>query len=120
MPGMQRRAEAVEAGEAQLADDHRLVRKAAADAAIFLWDGGAKQPGRAGLGPHLALIHALLVPALDMRHELRGDEAARLLFEQHEVLGHPGRAGKIERVHGGSRSAANIQAGVRRREASGR
>ena len=30
------------------------------------------------------------------------------------------QGGKIERVHGGSRSAANIQAGVRRREASGR
>ena len=92
---MQRRAEEGEAGEAQLADDHRLVRKAAADAAIFLWDGGAKQPGRAGLGPHLALIHPLLAPALDMRRELRGHEAARLLFEQRQVLGHPGRRGRL-------------------------
>ena len=85
--------------------DHRLVREGAADAAIFLRDGGAKQPGRAGLGPHLALIHALLAPALDMRREFRADEAPRLLFEQRQVLGHPGRSGKIERVHGGSRSA---------------
>src|SRR5207244_1988806 len=53
----------------------------------------------ARLGPHLALVHALLVPAVDMRREFGLHEAARLLFEQDEVFGHPGRAGKVEDGH---------------------
>ena len=98
---------------AELAVDHRLMREGAAGAAIFLRHRGAEQTGRAGLGPHLALVHAVLVPALEMRHELGSDEAARLLLEQHEVLGHPGRAGKIENVHGES-SPTFVQDSARR------
>ena len=36
-----------------------------------------------------------------LRHEFVGDEAPRLLFEQHEVFGHPGRTRKIEGIHSG-------------------
>jgi hypothetical protein len=55
-PRMQRRAEGVEAGERVFAVDHRLVREAAAGAAIFLRHGGAEQAGLARFGPDLALV----------------------------------------------------------------
>src|SRR5436190_1675157 len=60
--GMQRRAEGVEAGEAELAVDHRLVREGPTGAAVLLGDGGAKEPRRPSLGPHLAAVDAGLVP----------------------------------------------------------
>ena len=75
------------------------MREGAADAAIFFGDSRAKQAGRAGLGPHFAVIHAFLVPAIEMGHEFGSDEAPGLLLEQHEVLGHPSRTGKAEGVH---------------------
>src|SRR6202040_4005715 len=52
--GMERRAESVEAGEAELAADHRLMREAAPCPAILLGDGRAEEPRRARLGPDLA------------------------------------------------------------------
>ena len=97
--GMERAAEGVEAGEAERTIDRDLVGEAAAGAAIFLRHRSAQQPGRAGLGPDLAVVHAGLVPAIEMRNELRIDEAARLLFEQHDVFGHPGGTGNVERGH---------------------
>ena len=97
--GMERRAERVEAGEAELAVDHRIVGEAAAGAAVFLRHRGTQQAGLARLGPHVALVHALLVPAVDMRCELGLYETPRLLLEEHEVLGHPGGAGKDEDGH---------------------
>ncbi len=99
-PGMQRRAESIEAGEREFAVDHRLMRERAAGAAVFLRHGGAEQAGAAGLGPDLAVIHARLVPAVDMRGEFIADEAPRLLFEQDEVFAHPGRARQSKGVHG--------------------
>src|SRR5262245_6391512 len=104
--GMQLRAERVEAGEAKFAGDYRLVREGAAGAAIVLGDRRAEQPGGAGLGPHVALVRALLAPALDVRGELGADEPPRLLLEQHELFGHPGRSGKAECVHAGFRDPA--------------
>ena len=100
-PRMQRRAERVEPGEAELAVDHRVVRERAAGAAVLLRHRGAQEPGRARLGPHLALVHALLVPAIELRDELGADEPARLLLEQDHILGHPGGRGQVENAHGG-------------------
>ena len=119
--GMQRRAEGVEAGEREFAVDHRLMREAAAGAAVFLRHRGAQQAGLAGLGPDLALVHAGLVPAVEMGDEFVGDEAPRLLLEQDEVLAHPGRARKIEGSHVVIRSFARltIAPAVRGREAAG-
>src|SRR6516165_2870500 len=96
---MQRRPEAVKACEAELANDHSLMREAAAGAAVLLGDGRAKQTGRARLGPDLAVIDALLVPGLEPRRVFGRDEAPCLLLEQHDVLGHPGRSRKIECAH---------------------
>src|SRR5208282_480656 len=56
------------------------------------------ETGRAGLGPHLARIEVLLVPLLEMRDEFGGDEASRLLLEEHHIFGHPGRTRQIENV----------------------
>ena len=84
---------------AEFAVDHGFVREGAASAAVFLRHRGAQQARRAGLGPDGAVIHALLVPAVEMRHEFGRDEAARLLLEQDEVLAHPGGARKVEDVH---------------------
>ena len=78
----------------EFAVDHRLMREGAAGAAIFLRHGGAEQAGRAGLGPDVAVVHAVFVPAVDMGGEFVGNEAPRLLLEQDQVLGHPGRARK--------------------------
>ena len=50
-------------------------------------------------GCHRAVHDAVRVPALDVRHQLGGEEAPRLVLEQHEVLAHPGRAGQIQDVH---------------------
>ena len=109
--GMQRRAERVETGQAVFAIDHRLVGERPAGAAVFLGHRGAKQACLPRLGPNLARVHVLVVPFLQMRHEFGRQEAARLLLEQHEILGHPGRARKIEVDHrwlliGGSWAAA--------------
>ena len=76
------------------------MREGAAGPAIFFRHGGAEQAGRARLGPDVAVVDAVLVPAVDMGDEFVGDEAARLLFEQDEVFAHPGRAREIEGVHG--------------------
>jgi hypothetical protein len=100
--GMQGRPEGVEAAQAELAVDHRLMREGAARAPILFRHRGAEETGGARLGPRLALIHALLVPALQVRREFALHEAARLLLEQHHVLGHPGGAGKIDGRHGAS------------------
>ena len=97
--GMQRRAEGVEAGIADRAVDRGLVGEAAAPAAVFLGHRGAQEPGGAGLRPDVAVIHARLVPPLEMRHERGIDEAPRLLLEQHDILGHPGGTGNLERGH---------------------
>src|SRR6516164_3940984 len=96
---MQRRPEGIEARQAELANDHRLMRKGAAGAAVLLGDRGAKQSGGARPGPHLAVIHSFLAPGLELRHIFGRDEASRLLLEQHDVLGHPARRRKIERAH---------------------
>jgi hypothetical protein len=101
---MQLRAECIEPGKADLADDHRLMREGAARPAIGFRHRGAQQAGRARPGPHLALIHALVMPAVDMRGELRPHEAAGLLFQQDEILGHPGRTRDVEDGHGGVES----------------
>ena len=84
--------------------DHRFMREGAAGAAVFFRDRRAEQAGLAGLGPHLARIDVLLVPLLDVRREFVGDEALDLLFEQHDVFGHPGGAGEVEGGHGGFHS----------------
>jgi hypothetical protein len=98
---MQRRAEGIESAEAEFAVDHRLVGEAAAPAAIFFRNCGAQQTGRAGLGPRLAVIHPLLMPAIEMGNELRRHKAPRLRFEKHKVLGHPGRrlSGDMNVIH---------------------
>ena len=54
----------------------------------------------ATLAPDVALVMALFMPAIDMGRELIADEAPRLLFEQDQVLGHPGRARQIDGIHG--------------------
>ena len=97
--GMQRRAEGVEAGEAQLPIDHRLVREGPADTAVFFGDRGAQQARRAGLGPDLALVLALLAPAVELGRKFGRDEAPRLLLEQHDIFGHPAGTRKIEDIH---------------------
>src|SRR5262245_23074929 len=96
---MRRRSDWVEAGKREFAVDHRLLPERAAGAAVLLRDGGAQQPGLAQLAPALAVHDALLVPALEMRHELAGEKLPRLLFEHHEVFAHPGRTGNVEGFH---------------------
>src|SRR6516225_9798386 len=96
---VQRRPEGIEARQAELANDHRLVRKGTAGAAVLLGDRGAKQSGGARPGPHVAVIHSFLVPGLELWRIFGRDEASRLLLEQHDVLGHPARKRKIERAH---------------------
>jgi len=100
--GMQRRAEGVETGEREFAVDHRLMGETAAGAAVFFRHRRAQKTGFTGLGPHLAVVHAGRVPAVDVGDEFIGDEAPRLLFEQDQVLGHPGRARQIDGSHGGA------------------
>ena len=85
--------------ERKLAVDHRLMREGAAGAAIFFRHRCAEQAGRTGLGPDLAIVNVGFVPAVEMGHELVGDEAPRLLFEQDKVFAHPGRAREIDCVH---------------------
>jgi len=68
------------------------MREAAAAAAVFLRDHGAEQARLPGLGPDLARVHVIVVPLFEMRSVFGRDEAARLLFKQHEVFGHPGWA----------------------------
>jgi hypothetical protein len=99
---MQRRAESVEARQAELAIDHRFVREAAARPAILFRHGGAEESGGARGGPDLTVIDPGLVPALEMGPELRRHETPRLLFEQDQVFAHPGRAWQVENVHGDS------------------
>ena len=116
---MQSSSEGIKAGETQFAADHRFVRERAADATIFFRDRRTKQPGRTGLVPDFALVHALLIPAIEMRHVLGRDEPSRLILEQHKVLSHPTRPGKVEDVHDrpfGSRNLPNwdTQGGGRR------
>src|SRR5262249_24333553 len=97
--GMERRTETVEAGERDLAVDHRFVTEGAAGTAILLRHGGAQQARLAGFRPHGAVHDAVLVPLLHVRHELGREEAPRLLLEQDEILGHPVRTRHIEDVH---------------------
>src|SRR5262249_60543179 len=75
VPGFQRRTEGIEAGKTKLPIDHRLVREAAARAAILLGNCGTKKPGCSGLAPDLAVIHAVLAPPIEVRHILGGNEA---------------------------------------------
>ena len=106
---MQRRAECVEAAERKLAVDHGFMRKGAAGAAILLRHRSAEQSSRAGLGPHLARIEMVFVPFLQMRAIFGSDEAARGLFQEHDVLAHPCGARQIENVgHVGYRQAVVI------------
>ena len=97
--GMQRRAEGVEAGEREFPVDHRLMGEAATGTAIFLGHRRAQQAGDASLGPHLAVVDAGRVPAVDMGDEFIGDEAPRLLLEQDQVLAHPRRPRNVEGIH---------------------
>ena len=115
MPGCSGAPNESKPARLQLAVDDRLVCEGAARAAVFLRHGGAQQPRRAGLGPHLALVHAGFVPALNVRCELRGNKSARLLFEQDKVLAHPGCARKVENIHG-QPLIRKIPRAVRRRE----
>jgi hypothetical protein len=96
---MQWRAKGVETRETQFPTDHRFVRKAATGAAVLLRHRRAKESGRTGFRPDLAVIHALLVPAVQVRHILGRDEAPCLLLEQHEILGHPAGTREVEDVH---------------------
>src|SRR4029077_16249404 len=96
---MQRRAECIESGERKFAVNHRFVREAAAGTAVLLRHRCAKQTGLTGFGPHIAIVDAGLMPAVEMRNELVGDKAARLLFEQDKVFAHPLGSWKIECVH---------------------
>ena len=100
---MQRRAEGVEARKAQFPADHRFVREGAAGTAVFFRNRRAKEPGRAGFVPDFAVVSALLIPGLEVWNVLGRNEAPRLLFEQHKVLGHPARTRKVEDVHEQSR-----------------
>src|SRR5262245_41950692 len=97
--GMQRRPEGIETRETQFPADDSFVRKAAADASILFRNRRTKQPSRAGLGPDVAVVHALLVPAVEVWHVLVGNKAPCLLLEQHEFLGHPAGARKAKGVH---------------------
>jgi hypothetical protein len=98
--GMQLPAERIEARETELAIDHGFVRKSAAGAAVLLRHRGAEETRRARLRPHRAVVHALLVPALEVRPELGRNEAARLLLEEDEVFAHPDGAREVEGIHG--------------------
>src|SRR5262249_20980614 len=88
-PGVQWRPERVEARKTQFPADHCFVRKTAASSAVFFGNSRAKEASRAGFGPDFAVVHPLLVPAIEVGYILGRDEAPRLLLEQHEVLGHP-------------------------------
>src|SRR6185503_4006154 len=67
--------------------------------------------GLARLRPNLARVHALFVPAVEVRGEFVADEAARLLLEQHQIFAHPGRAWEIEGFHGPNHLARRSEAG---------
>ena len=99
-PGVQRRAKRIEAGQRKLTIDHRLMRECAAGAAVFFRHRGAEQARLARLVPHIAIVDMRLVPAVEIGNKLVGNEAPRLLLEQDKVLAHPGRARKIDCVHG--------------------
>src|SRR5262245_22494696 len=73
--------------------------KGAAASAVLLGDGRAKKAGRAGLGPNLAIVHAALVPALELRHIFVRDEAPCLLFQERDIFGHPARTRHIKNAH---------------------
>ena len=73
--------------------------EAAAGPAILLRHRCAEQPGLTGFGPHVAIVDAGLMPAVEMRDELVGDKAACLLFEQDKVFAHPLGSRKIDGVH---------------------
>src|SRR5690349_15389304 len=75
------------------------MREAAARPAVFLRDSRTQQARRAGLGPDGTLVHALLVPALQMRRVFVCDEAPRLLFQENEILAHPVRTRDCEHAH---------------------
>src|SRR5437588_12464706 len=96
---MQRRADGIEPRMCDRAIDHGLMCETAARAAIFLRHAGAQQPGLPEFVPGRTLHDAVLRPLLDMRDELAREEAARLLFQQHEVLGHPGGTRYLKGVH---------------------
>ena len=73
--------------------------EAAAGAPIFFRHRGAQQTGRTRFCPDVALIHAGVVPAVDVRGVFVADETPRLLLEQNEVLGHPRRPRNVEGIH---------------------
>jgi hypothetical protein len=96
---VQREGRARGDGAALLLDQDGVVEEVDAGAAVLLRHGRAKESGRAGFRPDLAVIHALLVPVVQVRHILGRDEAPCLLLEQHEILGHPTRTRNVEDVH---------------------
>ena len=55
-------------------------------AAIFLGHGRTQDPGLAGLGPDLAINHALLFPAFGIGHAFLGHEAAHRILEHPDIL----------------------------------
>src|SRR6516162_9925468 len=97
--GMQRSPEGIETRETELAAYHRLMGESAARAAVLLGDRRAKQPCCAGLGPDLAVVHAALIPAVEIRRIFGRNEAARLPLEQNDVLAHPACRRNVENAH---------------------
>src|SRR5262245_683041 len=109
-PRVQRCPERVEARKTQFPADHCFVRKTTAGPAVFFGNSRAKEAGRAGFGPNFAVVHALLVPVIEVGHILGHDEAPRLLLEQHEVLGHPAGTWEVEDAHEEARCRAPYKA----------
>ncbi len=96
---MKRSTERIEPRKAVFAIDDRLVRKGATRATVFFRHGGAQETRRTGLGPHFARIHMIVMPLVEVRHELGLHKTPGLLFEQDKVFSHPGRAREFERIH---------------------
>src|SRR5262249_8531328 len=86
----------------------------AAGTAIFLRDRGTQETCRACLGPDVAIVDAAFAPALQVGRVLGRDETPSLLFEQHNVLGHPAGRRQIENAHernSGSGMCSNCHTG---------
>ena len=106
---VQRRAECVEPGKRELAVDHRLVSKRSAGTAVLFRHRSAKESGLAGFGPHVTIVNAGFVPAVEVRDKFVSDEASRLLLEQHEVFGHPVRPRQVDCIHRATRLSSTIR-----------
>src|SRR5207249_7147080 len=66
------------------------------EAAVLLGNARAEHAGFGACEPELAVDHALLFPASQMRNELTVEEAAKLIAEQTVVRGEGGSPGCIE------------------------